>query len=724
MPNKKEPLKKTKKIIPGEKKEIFSLKSETKKSIVGVIFLAFSLFFFLSGFNLTGLVGQKINQFGRFLFGWGFWFFPLTLFFLSLVFFLSERIHHLYLTTILGGSFFFFSFLSLISLFSPGKGGFFGDLGAKLEGLFAFAGSLVFYLSFLIIGLLMALDVPLKLAKFFRKKKKEAEVISLDLEKEKEKGKKELSQEISRDRKEEEDEKEEIEKEILPEKEMPLAEEKKIGLNFSFSKKKKGKTEKIFPPLDIFTSKEEKPQSTDIKVSANIIRRTLASFGISVDLAEVDVGPTVTRYSFRPAEGTRLTRITALTNEIALSLAAHPIRIEAPIPGKSLIGIEVPNKVVSVVRLAPLLAKEEFKLSPPLVFPLGRDVTGLPFYADLSKMPHLLIAGSTGSGKSVCIHCLLSSLLFKNTPEELSLILIDPKKVELSLYEGLPHLISPVIVEAKKAISALNWLCSEMESRYELLLREKVRDLFAYNEKKRKQGETEEPYLVAVIDELADLMSNYPREIEASIVRLAQMARATGIHLVVSTQRPSTEVITGLIKANITSRIAFQVASQIDSRTILDAAGAEKLLGRGDMLFLSAELSKPKRIQAPFVSAKEIKKLVAFWQEEYKGQEEAPAGSLSEGLEESLTKEKISFDDFAPADDDELYQEAYQIIVQTGKASASLLQRKLRIGYARAARLLDLLEERGVVGPARGAKPREVLVSKEENSSTDDFNNF
>ncbi|MCD6086134.1 DNA translocase FtsK, partial [bacterium] len=427
MANKKEALKKTKKIISGEKKEIFSLKSETKKSIVGVIFLAFSLFFFLSGFNLTGLVGQKINQFGRFLFGWGFWFFPLTLFFLSLVFFLSERIHHLYLTTILGGSLFFFSFLSLISLFSPGKGGFFGDLGAKLEGLFAFAGSLVFYLSFLVIGLLMALDIPLKLAKFF-KKKKEEETISLDLEKEKEK--KELSQEIIKDRKEEKEEREEIEKEILPEKEMSLAEEKKVGLNFSFSKKKKSKTEKIFPPLDIFTSKEEKPQSTDIKVSANIIRRTLASFGISVDLAEVDVGPTVTRYSFRPAEGTRLTRITALTNEIALSLAAHPIRIEAPIPGKSLIGIEVPNKVVSVVRLAPLLAKEEFKLSPPLVFPLGRDVTGLPFYADLNKMPHLLIAGSTGSGKSVCIHCLLSSLLFKNTPEELSLILIDPKKVE------------------------------------------------------------------------------------------------------------------------------------------------------------------------------------------------------------------------------------------------------------------------------------------------------
>ncbi len=427
-------------------------------------------------------------------------------------------------------------------------------------------------------------------------------------------------------------------------------------------------------------------------------------------MGEINIGPTVTRYTLKPAEGVKLSRITALHSDLALSLAAHPIRIEAPIPGKSLVGIEVPNKAAAVVRLGSLILYPDFQSADPLSFALGRNVNGEPVFADIAKMPHLLIAGATGSGKSIAIHSMIISLLFRNSPDMLRFILVDPKRVELSVYEDLPHLVAPVVTENKKAIGALRWLIQEMDRRYQLLLDLGVRDIKSYNKTVPQNGGEALPFLVLVIDELADLMSTYGREVEGSIIRLAQMARATGIHLIVSTQRPSVEVITGLIKANITSRVALQVASQIDSRTILDTAGAEKLLGHGDLLFISSEMSKPKRIQGGFITEEEVKKVVSFIkknnqpvpQDEVDLESSAPNGEG--GSDNSL------FEHLAGEDDDELYEEAVEVVRAAQKASASLLQRRLKVGYARAARLLDIMEERGVVGPGEGAKPRDILI--------------
>jgi S-DNA-T family DNA segregation ATPase FtsK/SpoIIIE len=391
---------------------------------------------------------------------------------------------------------------------------------------------------------------------------------------------------------------------------------------------------------------------------------------------------------------------------LALALASHPIRIEAPIPGKSLVGVEVPNKAASLVGLRQILKEDEFqKSNVPLLIALGRNVAGKPVFASLVKMPHLLVAGATGAGKSVAIHALVMSLVYRHSPAEMKMLLIDPKRVELNVYNDLPHLLSSVITDAKKAIVALRWATKEMERRYDVLLNAGARDIHSYHQK--NNGE-DMPYLIIIIDELADIMATYPREFEASIVRLAQMSRAVGIHLVVSTQRPSVEVITGLIKANITSRIAFQVASQVDSRTILDMAGAEKLLGNGDMLYLSGDSAKPRRIQGSFVSEKEVKKVVNFLKKQYEDMDSADL-NLSDNGE---VQQGSIFDDVSDGfEEDELYEQAKELVIASQKASSSYLQRRLRIGYARAARLLDILEERGVVGPPDGSKPRDVLVN-------------
>jgi S-DNA-T family DNA segregation ATPase FtsK/SpoIIIE len=451
----------------------------------------------------------------------------------------------------------------------------------------------------------------------------------------------------------------------------------------------------------------EKPTIGDLRANANIIKRTLESFGILVEMGEINVGPTITRYTLKPAEGIKLSKITALSQDLALALAAHPIRIEAPIPGKSLVGIEVPNKVGALVRLGSLIRYPEFQKADLLTFALGRDVSGEPIFANIEKMPHLLIAGATGSGKSITIHSLIVSLLYKNSPETLRFILVDPKRVELSVYDKLPHLVAPVITENKKAIGALRWVIEEMENRYQTLLEAGARDIRSYNQRASQIL----PYLVIIIDELADLMTAYGREVEGAIIRLAQMSRATGIHLIVSTQRPSVEVITGLIKANITSRIALQVASQVDSRTILDAAGAEKLLGHGDLLFVSAELSKPRRIQSAFISEEEIKKVANFIRENNKLLNEKEINFESAKEIETNNSAVLDFEKLAEEDEeDELYEKAVEVVRAAKKASASLLQRRLKIGYARAARLLDMMEERGVVGPGEGAKPREVFL--------------
>ena len=442
----------------------------------------------------------------------------------------------------------------------------------------------------------------------------------------------------------------------------------------------------------------------------------------------MNIGPTVTQYAFKPAEGVKLSRITALSNDFALALAAHPIRIEAPIPGRSLVGIEIPNKARTTVRLRTLVENSKFKNSPdPLLISLGKDVTGNAIFTDLSRMPHLLVAGATGSGKTIALNNMIVSLIYRNPPSNLRFILIDPKRVEFPVYNDLPHLLTPVILDAQRALNALKWLIKEMERRFQVLAAVHTRDIASYHalwqqeqQKRGKERDIQEmmeqmPYIVVIIDELADLMSSRGKEVEALVVRLAQMSRAVGIHLVLATQRPSVEVITGLIKANVTARIAFQVASQVDSRTILDQAGAEKLLGRGDMLFISAEFSRPKRIQGAYVSDKDVKNVVEWIQKNTKDfvREEIAEDELSRQAAESM--EAIGNRD----EEDSMYEDAKRVVVEAKKASASLLQRRLKVGYARAARLLDILEQRGVIGPGEGAKPREVYgVSQGESSES------
>jgi len=478
------------------------------------------------------------------------------------------------------------------------------------------------------------------------------------------------------------------------------------------------------PSLELLEAERGLPSAGDVRINSAIIKKTLENFAIPVEMSEINIGPTVTQYTLKPADGIKLSKITTLSNDLSLALASHPIRIEAPIPGRPLVGIEVPNKVRTQVRLKDLISLPQFQNAPSnLTFVLGRDVSGNPIYADLSRMPHLLVAGSTGTGKTIFLNSLILSLLYQNSPEILRFILIDPKRVEFPIYQGLPHLLCPVIFDAQKTINSLKWLVSEMERRFDLLSEEKCRDIASFNEMAFSQEKAPMPYIILIIDELADLMAARGREVEAGIVRLAQMARAVGIHLVLATQRPSVEVITGLIKANITSRITFQVASQVDSRTVLDMAGAEKLLGLGDMLFVSAEIVKPKRIQGAYVSEKEVKKVVnwiksCFRPSDFGGQakigEEILRNELAEDLVKGLTAaETPEFEEF-PYGEDPLYEEAKRVVIEARKASASLLQRRLRIGYARAARLIDMLEERGVVGPGEGAKPREVYFPTEE----------
>jgi len=682
------------------KEEKHRLHPDTKKSLWAIVFVAVAIILILAEFQKAGPAGSVLYNGLSFLFGIGYFILPLTLFGLAIILLSSEKPRFISIT-ILSAVIFILSFLGLVELFFPEKGGVLGLIFSYLQVPFGKIAAIILNVFILIGSLIATLNIPIKIPK---RKSKEIEIKILDLAQEEQKNKK--------DEKEEKEEKQKEEKKS----------EKEIEVNsydtvpdFSVSKSQKGTRQKfknyVPPPLDLLKSSSERPTTGDLRANANIIKRTLESFGIPVEMGEINIGPKVTRYTLKPAEGVKLSRITALNQDLALALAAHPIRIEAPIPGKSLVGIEVPNKSAALVRLGNLMAYPEFQKSGNLVFALGRDVSGEPVFVDLEKMPHLLIAGATGSGKSVCIHAIITSFLYKNSPENLRMILIDPKRVELNLYEGLPHLISPVVTESKKAIGVFRWAISEMERRYELLQQAGARDIKSFNSNKNNESL---PYLVIVVDELADLMANFGKEVEGSIVRLAQMARATGIHLILSTQRPSVDVLTGLIKANITARIALQVASQVDSRTILDMAGAEKLLGGGDLLFVSGELSKPKRIQCSYIAEEEIKRVVDFIvsnnEDIFETEEEV-------NFENNNQKSIINFDDFGSEDvDDELYEEAVRVVSEARKASASLLQRRLKVGYARAARLLDIMEEKGIIGPGEGAKPREVYLDKIQNN--------
>jgi S-DNA-T family DNA segregation ATPase FtsK/SpoIIIE len=441
----------------------------------------------------------------------------------------------------------------------------------------------------------------------------------------------------------------------------------------------------------------------DIKGNAAIIEQTLESFGITARVVEVNLGPAVTQYALEVALGTKLSKITALERDLALALAAPTgaIRIEAPVPGRSLVGIELPNRSPEFVPLKRMIESDELASNPgKLVVALGLDVSGKTVIADIAKMPHVLIAGQTGSGKSVCVNTFLSTLLFRATPAEVKMILVDPKRVELTGYNDIPHLLTPVIVEPEKVISSLRWILSEMDRRYKLFAQAGVRNIDSYNE---MSGFQALPFIVLVVDELADIMLFSPVEVEDSITRIAQMSRATGIHMFLATQRPSVDVITGLIKANIPCRLAFAVASQVDSRVILDTQGAEKLLGHGDMLYLPPEQAKPMRIQGAFVSEKEVNALAGFLKKQ---------GIDPQYTEEVTSMPKPGSTTIAGVDGDfdELFSEAVRAVCQYERASASLLQRRLSVGYARAARIIDQLEAAGVVGPADGSKPREVLI--------------
>lgn len=459
-------------------------------------------------------------------------------------------------------------------------------------------------------------------------------------------------------------------------------------------------------PIEFLTRRDQKPTSGDIAYNQQLIQRTLETFGISVEMGEVSVGPTVTQFTLKPADGVKLAKITALHNDLALALAAHPIRMEAPIPGKSLVGIEVPNQSVALVGIREILESREWRDGRRHGLPIavGRDVSGRPWIADIERMPHLLVAGATGSGKSVCLNTLIMSMLYRYGPDALKFIFVDPKRVELQIYNGIPHLLTPVVTDTEATVNALKWALSEMERRFDLLSHIGARDVSAYN----ARCEDKLPLLVILIDELADLMVAAASDVEGPIVRLAQMARAVGIHLLLATQRPSVDVITGLIKANIPARASFAVASSTDSRTILDQAGAEKLLGRGDMLFQTSDMPSPKRIQGAFVSEEEISRVVEFLKSAYEPVAYDPCVIEKQGNGGT----RFVGGSFGQDDADPLLPEAKEEILKAGKASASLLQRRLKIGYARAARILDLLEEEGFIGPADGAKPRDILNAR------------
>ena len=687
---------KTKFVFPELSKTSLNLSAEVRRIIFGVFFAFLGGLFLLSFFNVSGPLGDFFTVIFDEFFGVGKWLIPLACFGFAVFLFNKNEETEFYFGTGVGIVLILVSLLGIGDLIESDLTGASGRFLSSLENVIGFFSSLMAFSALLTVGFVIDFW---EILKSFLNNRKEKSALTNP-----------VARELLRKPLVEPKER------IFPEPEVSVDSDRPV--NVSFLKSRKSKKPFIdasgweFPPLDLLDVDGAKPTAGDIRVNSQMIQRTLEDFGIPVEMAEVNIGPTVTQYTLKPAQGVKLSRIVALQNDLALALAAHPLRIEAPIPGKSLVGIEVPNKTPSTVRLRPLLESANYSESlVPLVFPLGRDVMGSAIMADISKLPHFLVAGATGTGKSIFIHSMITSLIYRNSPQNLRFILIDPKRVELSVYENIPYLLAPVILDGKKAIMALKWATQEMERRYDLLLEEHSRDIHSYNQKIGQMKEKTLPYIVIFIDELADLMAVYGKELEAVIVRLSQMARATGIHLIVSTQRPSVEVITGLIKANITARVAFQVASQVDSRTILDTAGAEKLLGRGDSLFISAETSKPKRIQGPFISEKESERVVDYLKNKGKqllGEDYGYDSDLSEMLTQELSSSEENVFDIG---DDELYQEAYNVVVKAGKASASLLQRYLKVGYARAARLLDLLEMRGVIGPSQGAKPREVYSS-------------
>lgn len=717
-----------------------SLPDHTKQSVAIVTLILVGSILALAGFNIAGPKGNDIYELFHSLLGFGYFLLPTLCFLLAANAMRKESAGFTFLKVFVG-TLFVVTGLGFIALISPDNGGLVGrSIANPLVDFFDIYASLLILGGFLLISLMVlveggisqstfaavgkALSFPFKALLAGRAKlgSKEPVVTGID----------DIDEEEGDDEEYEDTEEAEDEEEPQVARPKPAVAAAAPLPQVDAKKANAARLAQLLgeykaPPLSILERDKGRPGVGDIKGNANIIKRTLANFGIVVELDEISIGPSVTRYAIKPAEGVKLQKIVGLQTNLELALAAHPVRIEAPIPGKSLVGIEVPNSSKVTVGLANLLEAPEFKDSPkPLLVALGRDIAGASTFANIAKMPHGLIAGTTGSGKSVTIHAIINSLLFRLGPSQLRFLMIDPKRVELTAYNPIPHLLSPVITDPKKAIMALRWAGKEMERRYALLEENRVRDIDSYHqnvlapklEELRQKGEPDEgekvpeamPYIVIVVDELADIMHSYPRELESAIVLLAQKSRAVGIHLILATQRPEVKVVTGLIKANVPGRIALKVNSQIDSRTILDQGGAEKLLGAGDLLYLN-DSGKLIRLQSAFIGESEVKKVVDFIAQHNESEMPVDLLAPAPGQAGSGSGPMGSFDGNLEGDDgmDDMFEAARQAVIESGKASTSFLQRKLGLGYSRAAKIMDQLEQRGVIGPANGAKPRDIL---------------
>ncbi len=725
--------KRKRKFVESRESFFDDLSPHTKQAIGAVIFVALAVFFTFALFHYAGIAGDFANNALDYLFGVGRFLPPFVCLLFVYVLLRPRDDERVSLSKSIG---IMVAFLSLLGMISLGfeEGGLVGDsILWPLAWLFGGAVSGVLLTALMLIGIFLTFNTNF-ISIFVRNKEEEVGALT-DTEAA-------ISvppltpEEIAASAAKEDG---------AGESEEPTSKKTTISERIGLGKASADFTVSNFrgtyapPPLSLLNKDRGKPDAGDVKENMSTIKRTLKKFGIDVEIDSVTPGSTFTQYAIKPAEGVKLEKIVSLQNNLAYALAASPIRIEAPIPGKSLVGIEVPNKHRQTVGLASIFNSPEYTDSPkPLLTVLGKDITGHPDFADIARMPHGLIAGTTGSGKSVAIHNIIISLLFRNSPDQLRFIMVDPKLVELTLYNDIPHLLTPVITDAKRVILALKWAIKEMDRRLEILRENRVQNVESYHKevyqpakaKFEGDGSPEEerdalpealPYIVVIIDELADLMSQYPKELEACIVRLAQKSRAIGIHLILATQRPEVKVITGLIKANMPTRIALKVNTLIDSRTILDQSGAEKLLGKGDMLFLSQESPSTKRLQSAFVTTDEVKKVVQYLKDQGLAPEldAIPMDQSGKGSGDTLFSGSLDDDE----EGDELYEEAKQIVIGARKASTSFLQRKLSIGYGRAAKIIDLLEERGVVGPGEGSKPRQVLVGEGAETGDDEIEN-
>lgn len=681
----------------------------------GIIMILLAIFTLLGGFGAGGPLPIGLFSVARWAFGWGAYMVPVALIFFGVYKFTSEdnRIP-------LGKNISMLAFLILFSswlhvAFISGDrltgytGGFGGNVGAfignlTLSALTKIPASIMLFI-FAMLAFFFAFnispDILLALGELFKRKEEDTDLAKL---------KKQSHFEIKGDG---------IDDVVIeePYQKNSLSTFKNTAKKLTAEENHEALTAKSdptwkFPDISLLNQKYNKPDAGDVEGKAEIIRETFNNFNISVDMESANIGPRVTQFTLRPPTGVKLTKITALENNLMLDLGATNIRMEAPIPGKRSVGIEVPNKTPSTVRISSVLNSKQWKdNTSPLGFVLGKDISGKPITASLDKMPHLLVAGQTGSGKSVMINTILTSLLYRNSPSDLKLILVDPKQVELKPYEDIPHLLTNVITEPEKCVSALKWTVAEMERRYKALSEIRVRSIVEYNLKKKEEGM---PYIVVVIDELADLMMVAAKDVEALIVRTAQKARAVGIHLILATQRPSVNIITGLIKANVPGRIAFTTQSQIDSRTIIDQQGAEKLLGQGDMLLLTSDMPKPKRIQGALITDEETNKVTDFIRAQRGAQYDDEV--VSQPVHLSGSGSVIT--DMDPTDEP-IYKDAVAVVVEGGKASTSYLQTRLRIGYSKAARLMESMEQQGIIGPSKGSKSRDVLISSMDEAFTD-----